>query len=155
MPTLYVQEQGTTVHKSDQQVVISKDGKTLQTIPLNKIDQIVLMGRGVQMSTALLVDLLTRDIPVMLTNQRGSRHYATLTAGPSRFGPLRIQQIARVSDPLWALNLARAKIAAKLVNQRGLLATTGWAAANTAIAQIDGAAAALAQAATIDVVRGY
>lgn len=155
MPTLYVQEQGTTVHKSDQQVVISKDGKTLQTIPLNKIDQIVLMGRGVQMSTALLVDLLTRDIPVMLTNQRGSRHYATLTAGPSRFGPLRIQQIARVSDPLWALNLARAKIAAKLANQRGLLATTGWAAMNTALAQIDGAAAALAQAATIDVVRGY
>ncbi len=155
MPTLYVQEQGATVHKRDQQVVISKDGKTLESIPLNKIDQVVLMGRGVQMSTALLVDLLARDIPVMLTNQRGSRHYATLTAGPSRFGPLRIQQIARVADSAWALELARAQIAAKLANQRGLLSATGWAAANTAIRQIEGAVAGLAQATTIDAVRGY
>jgi CRISPR-associated protein Cas1 len=36
------------------------------------------------MSTALLVDLIERGIPVTLTNQHGSRHYATLTAGPSR-----------------------------------------------------------------------
>lgn len=155
MPTLYIQEQGATVRKSGQQVIISKAGKTLETIPLHKIDQVVLMGRGVQMSTALLVDLLARDIPVMLTNQRGSRHYATLTAGPSRFGPLRIQQIARVADSAWALELARAQIAAKLANQRGLIATTGWAAANTAISQIDGAIAGLAQATTMDAVRGY
>jgi CRISPR-associated protein Cas1 len=155
MPTLYVQQQGATVRKRDQQVVISKDGKTLETIPLNKIDQVVLMGRGVQMSTALLVDLLARDIPVMLTNQRGSRHYATLTAGPSRFGPLRIQQIARVADSAWSLELARAQIAAKLANQRRLLSTTGWPAANAAMSQIDGAMAGLAQATTIDAVRGY
>jgi len=31
-----------------------------------------------------------RGIPVMLTNQRGNKHYATLTAGPSRFGALRL-----------------------------------------------------------------
>ncbi|MCX7791520.1 MAG: CRISPR-associated endonuclease Cas1 [Chloroflexaceae bacterium] len=86
MATLYVQEQGVTVRKRDEQVLITCEGKILQEIPLNKIDQVVLMGRGVQMSTALLVELTGRGIPVMLTNQRGSRHYATLVAIPSRKG---------------------------------------------------------------------
>jgi CRISPR-associated protein Cas1 len=33
-----------------------------------------------------------------LTNQYGSRHYATLTAGPSRFGDLRMQQMGFVNE---------------------------------------------------------
>ena len=148
MATLYVQEQGANVRKRDEQVLITKDGKTLETIPLNKIDQVVLMGRGVQMSTALLVELIGRGIPVMLTNQRGSKHYATLTAGPSRFGALRLAQIQRVTDPAWSLELARAIVRAKLAN-------AGWPAAPAATAQIDAAAAGLAGAPDIEAVRGY
>lgn len=72
MATLYIQEQGTTVRKRDNQIIIIRDGSILQEIPLNKVDQIVLMGRGVQISTALLVELLLRGIPVMITNQHGS-----------------------------------------------------------------------------------
>lgn len=155
MPTLYIQEQGATVGKRAEQVIITKDGKTLQELPLNKIDQVVLMGRGVQMSTALLVELIGRGIPVMLTNQRGSRHYATLTAGPSRFGALRLAQMQRVADAAWTLSLARALVRAKLTNQRTLLATTGWPAALAAVAQISAAAAAVDSGADIDAVRGY
>jgi len=155
MPTLYVQEQGANVKKRDEQVLITKDGKTLQEIPLNKIDQVVLMGRGVQMSTALLVELIGRGIPVMLTNQRGSKHYATLTAGPSRFGALRLAQMQRVTEPAWALDLARAIVRAKLTNQVGLLGAIGGPAATAAQAQIGAAAAALNSAADIDAVRGY
>jgi CRISPR-associated protein Cas1 len=155
MPTLYVQEQGANVKKRDETVLIVKDGKTLQEIPLSKIDQVVLMGRGVQMSTALLVDLIGRGIPVMLTNQRGSRHYATLTAGPSRFGALRLAQIQRVTEAAWALDLARAIVQAKLANQRALLAATAWPAAKAAAAQIAAASAGAAAATDIDAVRGY
>lgn len=57
------------------------------------------MGRGVQITTALLVDLLERGVPVTLTNEHGSRHYATLTVGPSRFGDLRLRQMALVQHP--------------------------------------------------------
>lgn len=92
MATLYIQEQGTIVRKRDNQIIITRNNDILQAIPLNKVDRIVLMGRGVQISTALLVELLQRGIPVMLTNQHGSRHYATLSAGPSRFGALRLRQ---------------------------------------------------------------
>ena len=155
MATLYVQEQGANVRKKDQQIVITKEGQTLQEVPLNKIDQVVLMGRGVQMSTALLVDLIMRGIPVLLTNQHGSRHYATLTAGPSRFGALRLQQIQHVAAPAWTLERAREIVQAKLQNQRALLSTTGWPAAPTAVRQIEAAMASLTGAATVDIVRGY
>lgn len=155
MATLYVQEQGAIVRKRDQQVIISKEGQILQEVPLNKLDQVVLMGRGVQMSTALLVELIERGIPVMLTNARGSRHYATLTGGPSRFGALRLQQMQRVADPAWTLALAQAMIRTKLANQRAVLASTGWQAAAAATVQIAAAAANLDRADTIDAVRGY
>jgi CRISPR-associated protein Cas1 len=155
MTTLYVQEQGATVRKKDNQVLITKDNQMLREIPLAKLDQVVLMGRGVQMSTALLVDLIGRGIPVTLTNQHGSRHYATLTAGPSRFGELRTQQMYLVHSTERALELARSIVQAKLTNQRSLLATTKWAAAVGAITQIDTALTGLAGATTIEMVRGY
>jgi CRISPR-associated protein Cas1 len=155
MPTLYIQEQGVMVRKRDNQVLITKEGQTLHEVPLAKIDQVVLMGRGVQLSTALLIDLLERGIPVTFTNQHGSRHYATLTAGPSRFGDLRIRQMQFVGAPDRALRLAKDIVRAKLTNQRRLLAATGWPAAATAIAQIDAALTAAANAPHVDMLRGH
>jgi CRISPR-associated protein Cas1 len=155
MATLYVQEQGALVQKKDHQIIVTKEGQVLETAPMAKIDQVVLMGRGVQMSMALLVDLIERGIPVTLTNQYGSRHYATLTAGPSRFGDLRMQQMGFVNDPARALELARAIVSAKLTNQLALLRETRWAGAPAAVEQINAALAGAANAATVDVVRGY
>jgi len=155
MATLYVQEQGATVRKRDLQIIITKEGQTLREAPLAKIEQVVLMGRGVQMSTALLVDLLARGVPVTITDQHGSRHYATLTAGPSRFGDLRTRQMQLVNTPAAALDLAHDIVRAKLLNQRALLAATGWAAAPAAVAQIDSALNAMQQATTMDMLRGY
>jgi CRISP-associated protein Cas1 len=155
MATLYIQEQGTTLRKRAQQLVVTKEDRTLQEVPLKKVDQVVLMGLGVQLSTALLVDLLGRGVPVTLTNQAGSRHYATLTAGPSRFAALRLQQLQRVAEPGWALDLARAIVRAKLANQRALLASSGWPAAPAAVAQLDAAAAQLGAADSLDSLRGY
>lgn len=155
MPTLYVQEQGAMVRKQDQQILVTKDAKTLRAIPLAQLDQVVLMGRGVQISTALLVDLIQRGVPITLTNQHGSRHYATLTAGPSRFGELRTAQMMYVGAPEQALGLARAIVRAKLLNQRALLASTQWPSAPAALGQIDSALASLPGASTLDMLRGY
>ena len=152
---LYIQEQGANVHKKDNQVLVTKEGKTLQEVPLAKLDQLVLMGRGVQISTALLVDLLGKGIPVTLTNQQGNKVYAALSAGVSRFGELRTRQMLFVNDPVQALGLARAIVRAKLRNQRTLLAATGWPSAAAATGQIDAALAQAEAAPTIDVLRGY
>lgn len=153
--TLYVDRQGAQVRKKDNQIIITKDGETLEAIPLAKIEQVVLMGRGVQMSTALLVDLVQRGIPVTITNQHGSRRYVTIADLPSRFGALRTQQMYFVNDHVRALEFARSIVRAKLINQRWLLGTTKWPAAPTAITQIDAALASLATVQTIDEVRGY
>lgn len=155
MTILYVQEQGANVRKKDNQVLVTKEGKTLQEVPLAKLEQVVLMGRGVQISTALLVDLLGKGIPVMLTNQQGSKVYAALSAGVSRFGELRTKQMLFVNDPPQALALARAIVRAKLRNQRGLLAATGWPSALAATSQIDAALRQAEIAPTVDVLRGY
>lgn len=155
MTVLYVQEQGASLRKKDHRLMVKRGDKVLQEVPLGKLEQVVLMGRGVQMSTALLVDLLQRGIPVILTNQHGNYHYATLTGGVSRFGELRTQQMYFVHDPIRALELARSIVQAKLFNQRALLASTGWSAAAAASQQIDAALASLNQATTIDSVRGY
>lgn len=155
MTTLYVQEQGALVRKRDNQILVTKEGQMLREVPLAKLEQVVLMGRGVQMSTALLVDLLERGVPVTLTNQHGSRHYATLSAGPSRFGDLRIQQMRFVGDPDRALALARSIVTAKLVNQRTIMAATRWPAAVTAVAHIEASLAAVPAAQSVDILRGH
>lgn len=154
MATLYVQEQGSMLRKKDHQLLVTKDGQTIQEVPLGRLDQVVLMGRGVQISTALLVDLLEKGIPVTLTNQRGSKHYGTLAAGVSRFGELRTQQMLFVSSER-AVELAQAMIRAKLSNQRSLLISTGWASAPTAVIQIEAAITSLAHAPSIEIVRGH
>lgn len=155
MATLYVQEQGAMVRKKDNQVVVTKEGQEPQAVPIEQLDQVVLMGRGVQISTALLVDLVRRGVPVTFTNQHGSYHYVTVADWPSRFGELRTQQTYFVNTPDRALDLARSIVRAKLTNQRSLLAATRWAAAPAAIAQIDAALAHLGQTATMDELRGY
>jgi len=155
MPTLYVNKQGAQVRKRDNQVVVTKDDKILEEIPIEKLDQLVVMGRGVQVSTALLVELVERGVPISYTNQTGGRHYFNLAPAVSRFGELRSQQMFAVHAPERAIELARAMVAAKLHNQRAVLVASNWAAAPTAVAQIDTAIAGLAGAVNIDIVRGY
>jgi CRISP-associated protein Cas1 len=156
MPTLYVDTQGAMIRKRDNEVLVVKDGETLQRIPIEKLDQVVVLGRGVQLSTALLIELMERGIPVSLSNKKGSRSYGQIVPpAASRFGALRSQQMFAVHTPETALELARAMITAKLTNQRALLESSGWAAAATVLPQIDTALAGLGAASTIDMVRGY
>jgi CRISPR-associated protein Cas1 len=156
MPTLYVDTQGAWVVKRDNEVLVVKEGTTLTRVPVEKLEQLVIMGRGVQASTALLIELMERGIMTSICDERGSRIYGHIVPpAASRLAGLRSQQMIAVHTDVVALELARAMIVAKLTNQRALLATTGWAAAPTAIGQIEASLVALGTANTIDVVRGY
>ena len=155
MATLYVDEQGSNVYKRDRELIIVKEGVMLERVPIQQLDHVVLMGRGVQISTAMLIDLLERGIPLTITNQTGSRHYATLAPGVSRFAELRTRQLLLLNTPAPALELARAMITAKLHNQRTVLASSGWPSAPTAVVQIDAALSAVQTATSIETVRGY
>jgi CRISPR-associated protein Cas1 len=153
MATLYVDKQGAMVRKRDQQIIVVRHGKIEDEIPLNKVDRVVLIGRGVQISTALLAELYQRGVPLLITNQRGRN--GEESHGLSRLVELRMRQMSKVTDPSWALDVARAIVVGKLANQRALLLRTGWPAAASAVPQIDRAAASLAASPDVDVVRGY
>lgn len=154
MTPLYVAAQGAHVGLRAGRIVVTHEGKTVTDAPLTQVDQVVVLGRGVQLSTALLVELLTRGVPVTLTNQRGSRHYATLTAGPSPFVELRLAQARLAQEPDAALGLARSVVAAKLANQARLLAGTGWAAARPALARIEVAQVRAAEVGSVESLMG-
>ncbi len=155
MATLYVDEQGAVVRKRDQQILVTKQGKLLREVPLNKVDRVVLMGRGVQLSTALMVEFLQRGVPVTYTTRHGGRPYGTAADGPSHMIDLRLKQMTKMLDLRWSLDLARAIVGGKLANQRTLLRRAGWPSATSALVQIDTAGAALATAPSIDIVRGH
>ncbi len=155
MATLYVDEQGALIRKRDQQILVTKQGKTLREVPLHKVERIVLMGRGVQISTALMVDLLQRGVPVLYTSRHGGTPYGMVADGPSHMIDLRMKQMVKMLDPTWSLALARAIVAGKLANQRTLLRRAGWPSASIAIVQLDQAQAAVATAPSIDTVRGH
>jgi CRISPR-associated protein Cas1 len=53
MTTLYVQEQGATIRLRDNQALVVRDDQTLLAMPLARVEQVVLIGQGVQISTAL------------------------------------------------------------------------------------------------------
>lgn len=155
MTTLYVQEQGAIVRKRDLQCLVTKERELLEELPLAKLEQLVLLGMGVQITTSMLVYTQSHGIPVLIMNKEGSKVLAWLTNGVSPAGGLRTQQMYFVNAPERALELARAIIAAKLINQRALLAATSWSAARSAVAVIERQRASLQGAASIDLVRGY
>lgn len=155
MTTLYVQEQGATVRKRDLQCLVTKERELLQELPLAKLEQLVLLGMGVQITTAMLVYTQSHGIPVLIMNKEGNKVLAWLTNGVSPAGGLRTRQMYFVNTPEQALELARAMITAKLINQRALLGATGWSAAKAAVAVIERQRASLQGAASIDLVRGY
>ncbi|NJN19112.1 MAG: CRISPR-associated endonuclease Cas1 [Oscillochloris sp.] len=155
MPTLYVNTQGAVVRKKDNQVLVMLENEIKEIVPINKLEHVVLMGRGVQMTSQAMISLLELGIPITLTNRTGSRHYATLTPGVSRFGDLRSRQVYLVNDEARALELGKAMISAKLQNQRAVLVGTTWPPVAAATAQIDAAIAGAMTAGTMDMLRGY
>lgn len=153
--TVYVQEQGVKVRKRDQQMLITQRGKELRTVPLEQVQEVVIMGRGVEVSTVLLTELASRGVPVTYTNQAGTRVTFQVQSGISPYAQLRHQQMERLYDPQSALDLARQMILAKLENQRSLLAALRWPAGVAASATITTVIQSLPQATTLDQVRGY
>src|SRR4051812_39236142 len=107
MATLYVREQGASLRKEQERLVVARGEERLLEVPVIKVDRVVVMGRGVQVSTAALVFLAQQGIPLIYTNQSGTLYRATVSAGPSNNGALRLAQARLIDDPARALALVR------------------------------------------------
>jgi CRISPR-associated protein Cas1 len=70
MAPLYVVEQGAKLHKEQRRLVVKKDEEEMQSIPLLKIDQVLIFG-NVGITTPALTWLMSQDIVVVFCDQFG------------------------------------------------------------------------------------
>jgi len=120
MATLYVTENGAQVHKMDERLVIRKDKQVVEDIPLIKVERVVLVGRGVSVTTPALYALSQRGIDVVYLRRSGGFGFRVLGA-EHKHSRLRHAQALQVSRPEVALPIAQAIVAGKIHNQRVLV----------------------------------
>jgi CRISPR-associated protein Cas1 len=116
---LYLQEPGSSVGKRSEHLIIKKDGKELNRIPMHAVRQVVVCG-NVQVSTQALETLVSNDIAVSYVTGHG-RFIGTFSPAPAKNVSLRESQFRKFSDPRACLELAKSVVRAKLNNQRALL----------------------------------
>ncbi|MCA9946823.1 MAG: CRISPR-associated endonuclease Cas1 [Anaerolineales bacterium] len=118
MPTLYVIEPGSRLEKEYQRLLVTKEDEILLRLPIQRVSQVVLVGR-VGVTTPALHALLQAEIPLLIINRSGKLKGRLLPPTAPNL-PLRQQQYQRNDDPDFCLRLAQAIVAAKIHNQRTL-----------------------------------
>lgn len=116
---LYLQEPGSHVGKRGEHLVVRKEGKQIGQAPLHAVRQVVVFG-NVQVSTQALHTLTYNEIPVMYLTGYGHFVGALMPPMPKNVG-LREAQYRRFEEKADRLDLVRAVVRAKLMNQRALL----------------------------------
>jgi CRISPR-associated protein Cas1 len=152
MKQLIVDTQGVMLHKRGERLSIEQEGETLQSVPLGSLEQLVVMGRGVHVSTPLLYDLARREVDVVYQSTGG--RFGFRVVGPlSNHSALRVAQVITAGDPDRAVPIVRQIVSGKLHNQAVLLSR--YEGTDRAIdiirAQID----SVQGAASVDSARGY
>lgn len=115
---LYVQEQGASVGKDGDRLVVKLKNELLRDVRLLDVSHVVLFGR-VQVSTQAIQELCQRQIPVTYLSQ-GAWFYGMTTGLAHKNVELRIAQHAGAGGDL-ALAIARSIVAGKIQNQRTIL----------------------------------
>lgn len=116
---LYLQEPGSFVGKRSEHLVIKKDGKETNRVPIPQVRQVVVFG-NVQLSTQALETLAYNEVPVIYLTGYG-RFIAALQPAPAKNMALREAQYKRFANADDALTLSKSVVRAKLTNQRALL----------------------------------
>jgi CRISPR-associated protein Cas1 len=115
---VYVQEQGASVGKRGERLVVKHKGEVLAETRLMEISQLVLFG-SIQISTQAVQELCGREIPIVYLS-RGGWFYGMTQGLPHKNIDLRIAQ-HRMSDCGETLPIARSLVSGKILNQRTLL----------------------------------
>jgi len=123
MSNYYVRQVGATVHKRDERLIVTKDDRQVDEIPLHRLDQLVVMG-DVQVTTQAMGLLFRRGVDVVLMT-RGGRVLGRVVANESRYAELRLRQYQTLSDPERSRQIAQQIVAGKLINQLAVLQQRG------------------------------
>jgi len=116
---LYLQEQGSKLGKSGDELTVKKQGDLLRKVKLLDVSQVCLLG-NVQLTAQALREIAARGIPVCHFSYGGWFHAIT-TGMTHKNVELRIAQYATAADKQRSLALARAFVVGKIRNSRTLL----------------------------------
>lgn len=149
---VYVLEQGATVGKEGERLVVRPREGDPVAIRLIDVSHVALYG-NVQISAQAIRMLADREIPIFHHTYGG--WLAALTTGlPHRNVELRVRQVRVTDDADERLRVARAIVVAKIRNQRVLLRRNGGERTRRAVDELARLAAAATRAASADLLLG-
>jgi CRISPR-associated protein Cas1 len=114
MATLYLTEQGTTLRKEQNRLVVERDDVTLSEIHEFKVERVVVFG-NVQLTTQVISFLFDRGIDTTFLSLKGKLK-GRLAPIASKNIALRVSQYRRAADSQFALRIAKAIVSAKIAN---------------------------------------
>ncbi|MBN1138090.1 MAG: CRISPR-associated endonuclease Cas1 [Anaerolineae bacterium] len=163
MATMYVTEPGSRIEKEYRRILVIKDDEVIKATPVDRLSEVVLVGRGVGATTPALHMLLEAGVGLTLISHGGELLGRLVPPTPKNI-PARQAQYATARDPAFCLRVSQAIVAGKLRNSRAMarrvlrdrLAAGGsdGEAARAHIAAIARCLKALPEAATLDTLRG-
>ena len=119
MATLFITEQGATLRKEANRLVVERHEERLLEIQDFKVERVVVFG-NVQLTTQAMTFLVERGIHTAFLSTHG-RLKARLIPLESKNSLLRIRQYERTRDRAFALSVAKAIVGAKIANSVELL----------------------------------
>lgn len=117
--TLYVAEPGAYLHRDGGRIVTMKDGEELLSVPLEKVDQVLVADEGA-ISFGVLRALFERGALVVIQGMSGEVMGGCMSLIDARVELRRLQH-RRCADTDFCLAAARAIVAGKIGNSRLLL----------------------------------
>ncbi|MGB7326597.1 MAG: CRISPR-associated endonuclease Cas1 [Rubripirellula sp.] len=116
---VYFNTQGMWIGRQGDVLQAKSDGKLVQEVRFNDINQINLFG-NIQLSTQAIQTAMGRDVPIAYFTQRGYFYGVGGGLGAKNI-LVRRQQFRLADDPAFCLDLARQIVHGKIRNQRTLL----------------------------------
>lgn len=156
MATLYVTEPGARIEKEYRRILVTKHDEVLRVVPLSRLSEVVLVGRGVGVTTPALHMLLRAGVGLTFVSHTGKLLGRLVPPTPKNI-PARQAQYAAAQDAELCLELARAIVGGKLRNSRAMarrVARDRPGVDDTRIAEISRCLKALPRAPDVDTVRG-
>ena len=119
MQTLYITDNGLQLRRRSNRIVLKKDGKVVEEIPILNLKRILIFGNN-QLTTELLRYLAGKGIEVAFLSTSG-RFKFRIVPETSKNIYLRMAQHDRYRDTAYRVRMSKSIVEGKLKNQRSVL----------------------------------
>lgn len=119
MATIYLIEQGTSIHKDHQRFIVYVSQNDKREIPIRDVEQILIFG-NIQLTTPVITACLQEQINVLFLSQSG-QYKGHLWSVESTHLDNELVQVEKRGDTSFQFSFSQAIVWGKLMNSRQLL----------------------------------